>query len=99
VRDLGLPEDLYQQLRGGGAGRPAAATDLTRHYAALGVEPDVSDEELKKAYRKAVRDFHPDTIIAKGLPEEFQKFAEEKFKEIQTAYEAVTEHRKGSAAR
>ncbi len=95
--DLGLPDGFYEQLRGGG-GRTATMVDVSRHYAVLGVEPDVSDEELKKAYRKAVRDFHPDTIIAKGLPEEFQKFAEEKFKEIQASYEAVTAHRKGRAS-
>jgi DnaJ like chaperone protein len=99
LRDLEIPESLYDAMRGGGRRAGVATGDLTRHYAALGVEPGVSDEELKKAYRKAARDFHPDTIVAKGLPEEFQKFAEDKFKEIQAAYEAITAHRKGSAAR
>lgn len=38
-------------------------------------------------------DFHPDKIIAKGLPEEFVKFANDKFKEIQEAYEAIKKER------
>jgi DnaJ like chaperone protein len=97
VADLDLPEGLYEHLRSGGEGRMATAVDITHHYAVLGVEPGASDEELKKAYRKAARDFHPDTIVSKGLPEEFQKFAEDKFKEIQAAYEAITAHRKGRA--
>jgi DnaJ like chaperone protein len=98
-RDLGLPDGFTDRLRGSGGGGFSSATDLERHYAALGVEPGVSDEELKKAYRKAARDFHPDTIVSKGLPEEFHKFAEQKFKEIQAAYEAITAHRKGNGNR
>jgi DnaJ like chaperone protein len=35
------------------------------------------------------KDYHPDNIIGKGLPEEFVDFAEEKFKKIQNAYEEI----------
>ena len=62
-------------------------------YDILGVAKDSDEATIKKAYRKAVRDFHPDTIVSKGLPEEFTKFAEEKFKEIQVAYEAISRKR------
>jgi len=40
-----------------------------------------------------VKDFHPDTIIAKGLPEEFIDFATKRFREILTAYERVKKER------
>jgi len=50
-------------------------------------------EEIKKSYRQLVREFHPDTIASKGLPEEFTRFANEKFREIQTAYETISRER------
>jgi len=38
-------------------------------------------------------EYHPDTIASKGLPEEFTKFAEDKFREIHEAYEAIKKER------
>jgi DnaJ like chaperone protein len=64
-----------------------------RFYRTLGVAPDASDEEIKKHYRTLVKEFHPDRIAAKGLPDEFTDFAESKFREIQEAYEAVKKAR------
>ena len=40
-----------------------------------------------------VRDYHPDTIAAKGLPEEFVTFAHDKFREIQEAWKMVKKER------
>jgi DnaJ like chaperone protein len=80
---------LYDDLRGK---MPA----LDHHYGVLGISPGASDDEVKRAYRKAVQDYHPDKIIAKGLPEEFTKFAEEKCKEINASYEAIKAHRAGA---
>jgi DnaJ like chaperone protein len=62
-------------------------------YAVLGVSPQDSNDAIKQAYRRLVREYHPDTIASKGLPEEFTKFANEKFREIQEAYEAVRQER------
>lgn len=62
---------------------------IDRYYAVLDCEPTASNDEIKKKYRKLAREFHPDMIISKGLPEEFTKFAQEKFQEIQTAYEKI----------
>ena len=59
------------------------------NYAVLGCSSSSSDAEIKKAYRKKVSEFHPDKIAAKGLPEEFSKFANDKFREIQEAYEEI----------
>ncbi len=63
------------------------------YYAILGVSRDDSDEEIKKQYRKLAMENHPDTVAAKGLPDEFNSLAQEKFREIQTAYEAVRKER------
>jgi DnaJ like chaperone protein len=80
---LGLHGDVYEQVKG------QFVTDLSHHYAILGL-PDKADmAEVKKAYRKLVSEYHPDKVIAKGLPDDFIKFAESKFREINEAYEAI----------
>jgi len=66
---------------------------VDRYYAILGVTPQDSDEEIKRQYRRKVSEFHPDKIAGKGLPEEFTRFAEEKFREIQEAYDAIRSER------
>ena len=54
-------------------------------YDVLGVKPGASEEEIKKAYRKLSRKYHPDANI--NNPNKAQ--AEEKFKEVQQAYEQI----------
>lgn len=63
------------------------------NYAVLDCTPQSSDADIKKAYRKKVSEFHPDKIAAKGLPAEFTKFANEKFREIQEAYDEIKKAR------
>ena len=52
-------------------------------YEALGVSENASESEIKKAYRKLARQYHPDVNKDKG--------AEEKFKEINSAYEILSD--------
>ena len=59
------------------------------YYAVLKCDETATNEEIKKQYRALVREYHPDKIEAKGLPEEFIKFAGDKFNEIQEAYEHI----------
>ena len=68
-------------------------THDSKAYSVLGVEKDSPVDEIKKAYRKLVSEYHPDKIAAKGLPEEFNKFAAEKFREIQEAYDTIRKER------
>lgn len=68
-------------------------SDVDRYYKILNCSADSSNDEIKKSYKKLVRDFHPDTIISKGLPEEFTEFASSRFREIQEAYETVRKER------
>lgn len=58
-------------------------------YSVLGVSRDASDEEIKKAYRRLSRKYHPDANI--NNPNKDQ--AEEKFKEIQQAYDQIMKER------
>lgn len=56
-------------------------------YEVLGVGKRASAEEIKGAYRRLSRQYHPDRVTHLG--EEFRVLAEEKFKEIQRAYQEV----------
>ena len=58
-------------------------------YEILGVSKSASSAEIKKAYRKLIREHHPDTLIAQGLPQEFVDMANEKVAQINTAYESI----------
>ncbi len=60
--------------------------NIDKYCAVLACSRYDSNAEIKKKYRKLAVDFHPDKIIAKGLPEEFVKFANDKFRKIQEAY-------------
>ena len=67
--------------------------EKNKHYALLNCDENASDQELKKQYRKLVTEFHPDKIQSKGLPEEFVKFANDKFIKIQEAYDHIKKER------
>ncbi|WP_024871240.1 co-chaperone DjlA [Tolumonas lignilytica] len=62
-------------------------------YAILGVSADVSDSDVKKAYRKQMSQHHPDKLAAKGLPPEMMNMAKEKAQEIQQAWELIKQAR------
>ncbi|MGD9302498.1 MAG: co-chaperone DjlA [Desulfobacterales bacterium] len=66
---------------------------LDKYYKILNCTPESSNEEIKSNYKKLVKDFHPDKIISKGLPEEFIDFAESRFREIQESYEKIQKER------
>ena len=67
-----------------------AAVSKRDYYETLGVDRNVSDDELKKAYRKLARQHHPDLHIG----DQQKKTAEEKFKEINEAYETLSDQDK-----
>ena len=60
-------------------------------YKVLGVSYNVSEEEIKKAYRNLSRKYHPDANV--GNPN--QKEYEEKFKEVQQAYNMIMDQKQG----
>lgn len=69
-------------------------TDVNdKSYAVLQCSRNDSTEHIKRQYRKLVNDYHPDKIASKGLPEEFIKFANVKFAEIQAAYDDIKRER------
>lgn len=61
---------------------------LTKKYAdVLGVDENASLSEIKKAYRKLAKEYHPDKMAAESMPEDYAKFANQKIIEINEAYE------------
>lgn len=67
--------------------------DIDKYYQCLNCTPESSLQEIKANYKKLVKDFHPDTIVSKGLPEEFTEFAAKRFREIRKAYETIRKER------
>ena len=55
----------------------------------LGVAEDASKNEIRAAWRKLVKENHPDKLLAQGLPNEFVKAANERMQLINTAYNAM----------
>ncbi|MCO4322634.1 co-chaperone DjlA [Aliidiomarina quisquiliarum] len=62
-------------------------------YSVLGIEPKVTDQELKIAYRKLMSEHHPDKLAAQGLPEEMLANTTRRAQEIQAAYALIRNSR------
>ena len=60
-------------------------------YKILEIERTASDDEVKKAYRTMAKKYHPDKVITEN--EAIKKGAEEKFKQVQLAYEQIQKER------
>ncbi|HAN00099.1 MAG TPA: molecular chaperone DjlA [Marinilabiliales bacterium] len=66
-------------------------SDTQVAYSILGVTPESSDEEIKKAYRKMAVEYHPDKVAYLG--DDVQHTAKEKFQKINEAYESIKKQR------
>src|ERR1700761_440383 len=65
------------------------APELTDPYVIRGVSYVADDDELRHTYRRLVRENHPDSLMARGVPPEFIKLATDKLAAINTAYEKI----------
>ncbi len=90
-RDVSQLEALLRAATGGpsAAGAPPTQDRLADAYAALGVTPQSSGAEIKRAYRKLISQNHPDKLAARGLPESMRAVAEERSREINSAYDLI----------
>ena len=80
---FGLEPDLFK------LNKRKFGADISDAYAVLGVSKDMSYKEIKTAYQRKRKEFHPDTLLSKGLPEELLEKAKDKFIEIQSAFEEI----------
>lgn len=89
--DVSQLEALLRAATGGpsAAGVPPQKDRLTDAYAALGITADASPAEIKRAYRKLISQNHPDKLAARGLPESMRPVAEERSRELNSAYDMI----------
>lgn len=62
-------------------------------YLVLGLSADASDKELKAKYRREVQDTHPDRLIARGVPEEFVRIANDRLAALNAAWAQIAAER------
>ncbi len=84
-------ERLIQQFSV--ASGKASKLTIDDAYVILGADKSLTDKELKRAYRRLLAQHHPDKLVAKGLPDEMIKLANDKTQEIISAYELIKKHR------
>ena len=102
ARRLGLGERYVAQLEAllrtatsgrAGPGGPPPQKRLDDAYEALGLSPDATPQEIKRRYRKLMSENHPDKLASRGLPESMRPVAEERSREINSAYDLIKEAR------
>ena len=91
---FGFSEREYRRIRNSHLGQ-----DADDPYLILGVDPDISDKDLKTAYRRQAAANHPDRLMARGLPKEMIGIATHKMAIINRAYAQILEERKSHKLR
>ncbi|QFU09343.1 DnaJ-like protein DjlA [Rhodobacteraceae bacterium THAF1] len=81
---FGISEAAFRQARARHV--PDAAPDP---YAILGVDPDAPLADIQRAYRKLVKESHPDRMIARGVPTEAVRLAERRLSAINDAWAEI----------
>lgn len=85
---FGLPDTEFQALRARFV--PDAVPDP---YTVLGVTPDAPLQDIRAAWRKMVRETHPDRMMARGVPQEAIRLAEKRMVDINRAWEDISKDR------
>lgn len=62
-------------------------------YVVLGIAASASDAEVKAQYRRQVMETHPDRLIARGVPEEFVRIANDRLAALNAAYRQISAER------
>lgn len=96
---LHIPANVYAAMRrargdaqsgsGGYQQAPRQIHTIQQDYASLGLKPDASEQDIKRAYRKLVSQYHPDKLVSQGLPEEMMELSKRRVREINAAYDRI----------
>jgi len=98
---LHIPANVFSAMlraRQGGGGssngnyqqaQPGRGPSLQRSYASLGIKAEASPQEIKRAYRKLVSQYHPDKLVSQGLPDEMMEMSKKRVREINAAYDKI----------
>jgi DnaJ like chaperone protein len=87
-----LDETAWDQARGAIPRRPIADSEPDP-YSVLGVSRTASPEELRTAWKRLMRENHPDSLAARGVPEDFIKRASDKVASINAAWDRIKRER------
>ena len=97
---LGYSEEAFRQIIAMiinqthfAGGQQSQASGLEDAYKALGVSKDSTDQEIKRAYRKLMSQYHPDKLMGQGMPEDMIAVATAQAQEVQTAYDLIKKSR------
>lgn len=85
---FGLAEADFHRIRAEEIG-----PDAGDPYHILGIDRATGDTEIKSAFRRLIRENHPDLLIAQGMPQEFVDIANEKVATINAAYDRIRQER------
>lgn len=85
ARIFGLSEDDFAALKA----RFVPDTSPLPHTV-LGISPNATQQEARAAWRRLVRENHPDALVARGLPEEAVRMAEKRLIDINRAWETLS---------
>jgi DnaJ like chaperone protein len=88
AREFGFDHAQFERIRASHVG-----ADDDDPYEILGINRGAPEKDIKSAYRKLIREHHPDRLIAKGMPQEFIDIANEKMATINHAYDRVEKER------
>jgi DnaJ like chaperone protein len=85
---FGFDEATFERMRVAHLG-----ADMDDPYIVLGISRTATDGEVRSAWRGLMREHHPDTLIAQGMPEDFVELATEKVSTINAAYDTICKQR------
>jgi DnaJ like chaperone protein len=91
-RGFGLDEPAWDRARGATPRQPAS--DAPDAYAVLEIARSASDEEIHTKWKRLMRENHPDSLAARGVPPEFIARASEKVARINAAWDQIKRERK-----
>ena len=85
---FGFDEATFERIRASHVGAEEADP-----YTVLGVAHDAADQDVRAAWRRLIRENHPDTLIAQGMPQDFVDVATDKMATINAAWDRVRSQR------
>jgi DnaJ like chaperone protein len=91
---FGFDIRAFEQLRARFSATSRAPSSAGDAYAVLGLARGASDDEIRRTYRRLVREHHPDRLVAKGMPEEMVEQANKVLAAINAAYDRIAKERK-----
>ena len=93
-RAFGLDELAWSQAAAGGGASRSSAAERDDPYATLGMPRDATDESLRGAWLRLMRENHPDSLASRGVPPEFIARAGEKVARINAAWDRIKRERR-----